>query len=147
VPRLQIRHIQFWISTRLSSILDAADIAVSKAARESALKERWNVEAVAVEALLHKERYRKLYELLSQGNVEMRVVPRTKVFLHGKAGVIEDGDGGKTCFLGSINETRSAFAENYEILWEDNSAEGVAWVEEEFESLWQDAYPLPDAIG
>ena len=69
------------------------------------------------------------------------------MFLHGKAGVIEDGDGGKTCFLGSINETRSAFAENYEILWEDNSAEGVARVEEEFESLWQDAYPLPDAIG
>jgi superfamily II DNA or RNA helicase len=68
------------------------------------------------------------------------------VFIHGKAGVIEAPDGSKTCFLGSINETKSAFADNYEILWEDTSPEGVAWVEEEFEALWKDAYPLPDAI-
>ena len=51
-----------------------------------------------------------------------------------------------TCFLGSINETKSAFATNYEILWEDPSPEGVAWVEEEFAALWEDSFPLPDAI-
>lgn len=57
-------------------------------------------------------------------------------------------DGSKTCFLGSINETKSAFSQNYEILWEDTSAEGVKWVEEEFDALWNDphSYPLPDAI-
>ena len=48
--------------------------------------------------------------------------------------------------MGSINETKSAFAQNYEILWEDTSSEGVIWVEEEFDALWRDAYPLPDAI-
>ena len=74
------------------------------------------------------------------------MVPKDRVFIHGKAGVIEAADGSKTCFLGSINETKSAFAQNYEILWEDPSPEGVAWVEEEFEALWKDAYPLPDAI-
>ena len=68
------------------------------------------------------------------------------MFVHGKAGVIEGADGSKTCFLGSINETKSAFAENYEILWEDTSPEGVKWVEEEFEALWKDSFPLPDAI-
>src|SRR5208282_1512694 len=36
--------------------------------------------------------------------------------------------------------------QNYEILWEDTSTEGVAWVEEEFEALWKDSFPLPDAI-
>ena len=55
-------------------------------------------------------------------------------------------DGTKTCFLGSINETKSAFAANYEILWEDTSAEGVKWVEDEFAALWRDSFPLPDAI-
>ena len=60
--------------------------------------------------------------------------------------MIEAADGSKTCFLGSINETKSAFAQNYEILWEDPSPEGVAWVEEEFVALWEDAYALPDAI-
>lgn len=129
-----------------NSELDAADAAVSKHARETALKERWNQAPSEVEALLYRDRYRLLHGLLTSGRVEIRVVPRDRVFVHGKAGVIEAADGSKTCFLGSINETRSAFARNYEILWEDASPEGVDWVEEEFAALWQDAYPLPDAI-
>jgi superfamily II DNA or RNA helicase len=129
-----------------NSELDAADVAISKHVRETALKERWNEASPEVEALLHRDRYRKLYDLLSSGCVEIRVVPKDRVFIHGKAGVIEAPDGTKTSFLGSINETKSAFAQNYEILWEDPSVEGVAWVEEEFAALWQDAFPLPDAI-
>lgn len=129
-----------------NSELDAADVVVSKHVRETALKERWNEAPVEVEALLHKDRYRKLHELLTSGRVEIRVVPRDRVFVHGKAGVIEATDGSKTCFLGSINETKSAFAQNYEILWEDTSPEGVKWVEDEFEALWKDSFPLPDAI-
>ena len=129
-----------------NSELDAADVAVSKHIRETALKERWNESPAAVEALLHRERYRKLYELLTSGRVEIRVVPKDQVFIHGKAGVVELADGTLTSFLGSINETKSAFAGNYEILWEDTSPEGVAWVEEEFDALWKNAYPLPDAI-
>jgi superfamily II DNA or RNA helicase len=128
-----------------NSELDAADIAVSKAVREAALKERWNQVPVEIEAILQRERYRKLYNLLSHGNVQVRVIPRDRVFIHGKAGVIETPQG-KTCFLGSINETRSAFEHNYEILWEDTSPEGVVWVEEEFEALWKESYALPDAI-
>ncbi len=128
-----------------NSELDAADITVSKAARESALKGLWNAIPIEVEALLRHDRYRKLYELLSSGRVQVRVVPRECVFLHGKAGVIETPQG-KTAFLGSINETRSAFAANYEILWEDPSPEGVKWVEDEFDALWEHAHPLPDAI-
>ena len=93
-----------------NSELDMADITVSKAVREAALKEKWNQVSVETEALLHRERYRRLYNLLSQGNVQIRVVPKDKVFLHGKAGVIEQVDGQKTCFPGSINETKSAFA-------------------------------------
>ena len=129
-----------------NSELDAADVAVSKHVRETALKERWNEAPAEVEALLHRDRYRRLYELLTSGRVEIRVVPKDRVFIHGKAGVIEAADGSKTCFLGSINETKSAFARNYEILWEDPSPEGVAWVEEEFDALWKDSYPLPEAI-
>lgn len=137
IPRVQVV---------CNSELDAADVAVSKHVRVIALKERWNESSSEVEALLHRERYRRLHELLRSGRVEIRVVPKDRVFLHGKAGVIEAADGSKTCFLGSINETKSAFADNYEILWEDPSPEGVAWVEEEFDALWKDSFPLPDAI-
>ena len=129
-----------------NSELDAADVVIAQHARETALKERWNEAAPEVEALLHRDRYRRLHDLLTSGRVEVRVVPKDRIFIHGKAGVIEQADGTMTCFLGSINETKSAFAKNYEILWEDPSREGVAWVEEEFAALWADAYPLPDAI-
>jgi superfamily II DNA or RNA helicase len=129
-----------------NSELDAADVTISKHVRETALKERWNETPAEVEALLHRDRYRKLYELLISGRVNIRVVAKDRVFMHGKAGMIEGPDGVKTCFLGSINETKSAFAQNYEILWEDTSAEGVKWVEEEFDALWKDSFALPDAI-
>lgn len=129
-----------------NSELDAADVAVSRAIREAKLKEVWNDVSAPTEALLHRERYRKLYDLLTRGNVQIRVVPKDKVFLHGKAGVIELADGTRTAFLGSINESRSAFADNYEVLWEDPSREAVDWVNEEFEALWSQGFPLPDAI-
>src|SRR6266540_5554107 len=126
-----------------NSELDAADVAVSKHVRETALKERWNEAPAEVEALLHRDRYHRLHALLTSGRVGIRVVPKARVFIHGKAGAIEASDGSKTCFLGSINETKGAFAHNYEILWEDMSPEGVKWVEEAFEAFWQDAFPLP----
>jgi hypothetical protein len=129
-----------------NSELDPDDVMVSKAAREVALKERWNQEPIDTEAFFHRERYRRLYKLLSSGRVQIKVVPKNRVFLHGKAGVITMADGRRTSFLGSINESRAAFAENYEILWEDPSEEGCRWVDEEFEALWAEGHDLPDAI-
>jgi len=129
-----------------NSELDLADIKVSQAARDAALKEVWNDISPATEALLYRNKYKRLYELLKKGNVQIRVVPKDRVFLHGKAGVIEQANGDKTSFMGSINESKSAFATNYEILWEDPSPEAVKWVDEEFDALWEDSYELPDAI-
>ncbi len=138
IPRVQVV---------CNSDLDIADIAVSKHAREIALKERFNQSiAPEIEALLNKDRYRRLYELLKAGNVEIRVVLRQRVFLHGKAGIIEFENGKRAAFLGSANETREAFKDNYELIWEDESEEGVRWLEEEFHALWEDAFPLPQAI-
>jgi hypothetical protein len=74
------------------------------------------------EALLHRERYRKLHQLLTSGRVEIRVVPKDRVFVPGNAGVIEAADGSKTCFLGSTRRR----TQNYEILWENPSPEGLA---------------------
>jgi len=140
---VDIPHVQMVCNSEL----DAADVVVSKLVRETALKERWNEAPAEVEALLHRERYRRLHDLLSSGRVEIRVVPKDRVFVHGKAGVIEAADGSKTCFLGSINETKRAFAHNYEILWADTSPEGVTWVEEEFEALWQGGFPFPTRLS
>jgi hypothetical protein len=54
---------------------------------------------------------------------------RDAPFVHGKAGVIRRPDGTASAFMGSLNETREGWSSNYEMVWEDTSADGVAWVE------------------
>ena len=127
--------------------LDPQDINAAKHAREQLLKERWNEVDDSVESFLRRPRYKRLYDILKKGNVEIRVVSRADApFLHGKAGVIRQPDGTATSFMGSLNETREGWSENYELVWEDSSTDGVAWVEDEFEHLWALGKPLPDAI-
>ena len=60
-----------------NSDLDPRDIAIGKAsklAREMALKEKWNERTDEIDTLLHRPRYKQLYELLKSGKVEVRVV-------------------------------------------------------------------------
>ncbi len=128
-----------------NSDLDPADLRVARYT-QAALLERWNEPSPEVESLLRRDQYARLHQLLTQGNVQIRVVPRQTVFLHGKAGVIEREDGSYTSFLGSANETLSAFTSQYELIWEDNSPEAVAWVKDEFNALWNIGVPLPEAI-
>ncbi|MFZ4618738.1 MAG: phospholipase D-like domain-containing protein, partial [Rectinemataceae bacterium] len=59
--------------------------------------------------------------------------------IHGKAGLVRYPDGRAITFLGSVNESATVWKLNYELLWEDDSPEAVAWVAEEFESLWHDS--------
>lgn len=128
-----------------NSELDLADFQVA-AGRNTALKERWNEVDVAAEALLKKERYQLLDQLLRSGNVEIRVVPKERLFLHGKAGSIHYPDGSRKSFVGSVNESKSAFAHNYELVWQDDDEASADWVETEFWALWNDGVPLPEAI-
>ena len=115
--------------------------------RETKMVGRWNARALETEALLNRGRYRRLDAFLLKHGQAVRVAPDSICgFLHGKAGVIELADGPKLGFIGSMNETSSGWQRHYEILWEDDSPEGVAWIEQEFEYLWNAARPLPDAV-
>lgn len=99
--------------------------------------------------LLARQRFRRLYDFLVSGKLEVRVLPDA-VFglIHGKAGVITLADGSRTSFLGSANESKSAWRMNYELIWEDDSAEAVDWVQAEFDALWSSpqAVPLAQAV-
>ena len=115
--------------------------------RESKMIGRWNDLDIETDALLNRDRYRMLDNFLAKHGQVIRVAPDSICgFLHGKAGVIECADGRKLGFMGSMNETSSGWQRHYEILWEDDSSEGVAWIEEEFEYLWNAARPLPEAV-
>ncbi len=128
-----------------NSELDLIDFQVATG-RDVALKERWNEVDVEAEALIKKERYQILDTLLQSGNVEIRVVPKERLFLHGKAGSIHYTDGSRKAFIGSVNETKSAFAHNYELVWQDDDEDSADWVEQEFWALWKEGVPLPKAI-
>jgi superfamily II DNA or RNA helicase len=95
-------------------------------------------------------RLARLYRLLSSGKMEVKVLPdEVYGLMHGKAGVITYADGRCTSFLGSINETKSAFTTNYEMVWEDSDAASVNWVQEEFNYFWNNhnAVPLSSFIA
>jgi superfamily II DNA/RNA helicase len=115
--------------------------------RDSKMLGRWNERGLEAEALLNRERYRRLDAFLHTHGQAVRVAPDDICgFVHGKAGVITLADGRRLGFIGSMNETRSGWQRHYEILWEDESPEGVAWIEEEFNFLWNAAKPLPQAV-
>lgn len=115
--------------------------------RDSKMLGRWNERALEAEALLNRERYRRLDAFLAKHGQAVRIAPDDICgFVHGKAGVITLADGRRLGFIGSMNETRNGWQRHYEILWEDESPEGVAWIEEEFDFLWNAAKPLPQAV-
>ncbi len=122
-----------------NSDLDPQDL-VTAAAAQAALRRSWcagKPEEAPPSAL---PRYRALYEALANKRMEVRVLPDDAFgLIHGKAGIVRRADGTATAFLGSVNESASAWKVNYELLWEDSDPETIAWVQEEFDALWNDA--------
>ena len=125
-----------------NSSLDIRDVKTAKAAN-NALRREW-CESKPEKIIDTQNRFKKLYELLSSGKMEVRVLPNERFgLIHGKAGVISFKDGTKTSFLGSANESLSGWKLNYELVWEDSSKEAIEWVQEEFDSLWNDETAIP----
>lgn len=121
-----------------NSDLDPHDLVTAAAAQES-LRRSWcsGMPETAPQSAI--PRYRALYEALTSKKIEVRVLPDSAFgLIHGKAGVVRRLDGTSSAFLGSVNESASAWKLNYELLWEDNDPETIAWVQEEFDALWND---------
>ncbi len=129
-----------------NSDVRSEDVKVAKI-HESKLLSRFNQRPIEGETLLHRPRYQWLYQFLTNHPQAIRVAPDNYCgFVHGKAGVIELRDGRRFGFIGSMNETRAGWQEHYEIVWVDESPEGVDWIQTEFDALWQKAVPLPRVI-
>lgn len=122
-----------------NSDLDPQDL-ITAAAAQAALRRSWCAGKPEDAPPAALPRYRALYEALTSKKMEVRVLPDAAFgLIHGKAGVVRRADGTATAFLGSVNESLSAWTLNYELLWEDDSPETIAWVQEEFDALWNDA--------
>jgi phosphatidylserine/phosphatidylglycerophosphate/cardiolipin synthase-like enzyme len=132
-----------------NSIIDPKDIETAKKAAQAAMRREWCDAQPERLPDAAKPRFQRLYDFLSGGKLQVKVLPDA-VFglIHGKAGVITLADGRRTAFLGSVNESLTAWRLNYELLWEDDSEDAVAWVRDEFDSLWHSpfAVELADAV-
>ncbi|WP_213460412.1 phospholipase D-like domain-containing protein [Thiocapsa sp.] len=132
-----------------NSIIAPKDIETAKKAAQAAMRREWCDAQPERLPDAAKPRLQRLYDFLASGKLQVRVLPDA-IFglIHGKAGVITLADGRRTAFLGSVNESLTAWRLNYELLWEDASEDAVAWVREEFDSLWHSpfAVELADAV-
>ena len=131
-----------------NSEIDQRDVSTAKAAQH-ALRKSWCAGEPEKLGAGSRDRFSRLFDLLVSGKLEVRVLPdKTFGLIHGKAGVIGYRDGHKTSFMGSANESLTAWKLNYELVWEDDSEEAVQWVQEEFASLWNhpDAIPLSEFV-
>ena len=121
-----------------NSDLDPDDLATATAA-QAALRRSWCAGQPELALPKALPRYRALYQALISERIEIRVLPDSAFgLIHGKAGVIRYADGSSTAFLGSVNESASAWRLNYELLWESDDPDTIAWVQEEFDALWND---------
>lgn len=131
-----------------NSDLSPVDVETPRAA-QMAVRRSWCafepeklLEDVGAEAA--RTRFARLFKLLHSGKLHVKVLP-DEIFglIHGKAGVITLQDGSKTSFMGSANESKSAWRMNYELVWEDTSADSVQWIQEEFDALWGSPHAVP----
>ena len=138
-----LESVQGRIRVVCNSQLSRADVEVAKLA-QAAMRREWcesRPEALGESAM---PRFKRLYDLLRFGKMAIRVLPDDAFgLIHGKAGVITLANGSQTSFLGSANESKTAFRLNYELVWEDDSAEAVAWVRAEFDALWESPFAVP----
>lgn len=147
-----LESVQGQIRVVCNSGLHPQDVATARAAA-TALRQEWC--SYKPESLVDeggekaKSRLSRLHQFLASGRLQVKVLPDEHFgLIHGKAGVITLADGTQTAFLGSVNESKSAWTLNYELLWEDPSPEAVKWVQEEFDALWTHhaAIPLSEFI-
>lgn len=121
-----------------NSDIDPQDLATAAAA-QAALRRSWCAGRPEEAPPAALPRYQTLYDALVNKKIEVRVLPDEAFgLIHGKAGVVRRADGSATAFLGSVNESSSAWKLNYELLWEDDDPATIAWVQEEFDALWND---------
>ena len=95
-----------------NSDIDERDVLTAKAAQQ-ALRKSWCGGEPEKLPANTQVRFQRLYDLLASGKMAVKVLPDQAFgLIHGKAGIIGYADGRKTCFMGSTNESLSAWKLN-----------------------------------
>ena len=79
------------------------------------------------------------YWLVANGIMEVKVAIRGNYIFHPKGGIVEDAQGNRVAFHGSLNETLSGWRHNWESLYiftDGATREHLEGAEAEFQALW-----------
>ena len=96
------------------------------------------------------ERLNLLANLIADGILDIRIAytdnNRNIGMYHEKMGIIEDAEGNKVAFSGSMNETLTGMSINYETIdvfcsWKNGEGDRVALKENAFSSMWNNTEP------
>src|SRR5262249_44970659 len=108
-----------------NSELDPLDILTARAAKQ-AMSREWRRSIPDDIGPAFRSRLQRLGDFLVSGRLNVRVLPdETFGLIHGKAGVVHRPEARPVAFVGSANESRRAWTLNYEIVWTDDSDDGV----------------------
>ncbi|WP_418790947.1 DEAD/DEAH box helicase family protein [Phosphitispora sp. TUW77] len=97
-----------------------------------------------------RERLNLLATLIADGILDIRIAYTENKngigMYHEKMGIIEDSEGNKVAFSGSMNESATGMSINYETIdvyrnWDDKEKERVLSKENAFYSIWNDCEP------
>ena len=79
------------------------------------------------------------YWLVANGIMEMKVAIRGDRIFHNKSGIVEDAQGNRVAFAGSLNETLSGWRHNWEsvhVYTDGATIQHLEATEAEFQALW-----------
>ena len=79
------------------------------------------------------------YWLVANGIMEVKVAIRGDRIFHNKSGIVEDAQGNRVAFAGSLNETLSGWRHNWEsvhVYTDGTTVEHLEATEAEFQALW-----------
>ena len=77
--------------------------------------------------------------LVAQGIMEVKVAIRDPNIFHAKSGIVEDAEGNRVAFSGSLNKTLSGWTTNWESVHVFNDKDSLSHLEsqeEQFQALW-----------
>lgn len=89
---------------------------------EDALRQAHNAEDLLLTEPedLNKDHLELAAWLVANGIMEVKVAIREPTIFHVKGGIVEDAEGNRAAFSGSLNETLSGWAANWESIIESN---------------------------
>ena len=147
-------RIELIVSPRLTQE-DIDDIRLGYRKREEIIENSLLRDFPSPSSIKERRQLNLLANLIAEGIMDIKVAFKIDLnvvgIFHEKIGIMEDSEGNRVAFTGSMNETYSGLLHNYESIdvfcsWRNEDSERVAIKEAAFDTLWSNLDPAMEVI-